>query len=103
LIRANDAPGVVIYCDPPYLHETRTVTDGYTHEMSRADHERLLECLLGCKGRVFLSGYPSELYTEALRGWRLSTFDMPNHSGQRAEKERRTECVWSSPVRQVRG
>lgn len=97
LIESNDAPDALVYCDPPYLHETRTAKKAYAHEMTRADHERLLACLLGCRGRVFLSGYRSELYDSALAGWTRHEFDMPNHSGQGGTKQRRIECLWKNP------
>jgi DNA adenine methylase len=65
--------------------------------MTRADHERLLEVLRGCRSRVFLSGYQNPLYGEALAGWTRHEFDMPNHSGQGKVKQRRVECVWENP------
>jgi DNA adenine methylase len=84
----------LIYCDPPYLHETRTAKKAYAHEMTRDAHAELLEVLMGCEGKVALSGYRSTLYDKALQGWRRVEFDMPNHSGQGKAKQRRTECVW---------
>jgi hypothetical protein len=41
-----------------------------------------------------LSGYPSALYEEELRGWRRHDIPMPNHSGQGKTKGKRVECVW---------
>ena len=32
---------VLIYCDPPYMPETRTSRARYRHEYTVADHERL--------------------------------------------------------------
>ncbi len=34
LIKREDTPGTLFYCDPPYVHETRTATDAYSHEMT---------------------------------------------------------------------
>ncbi len=34
VIKQQDGPGTLFYCDPPYLPKTRTVPDVYTHEMS---------------------------------------------------------------------
>jgi DNA adenine methylase len=84
----------LIYCDPPYLHETRTVKKAYEFEMAKADHERLLSQLLRVRAAVVISGYPSDLYDSVLSDWKRHEFDMPNHSGQGATKQRRTECVW---------
>jgi DNA adenine methylase len=94
LIADHDSPGTVIYCDPPYLHETRTTRNAYAHEMTYEDHQILLGCLLCCRGTVFLSGYRSSLYDAALAGWTRHEFDMPNHSGQGKTKQRRVECLW---------
>ena len=59
LIKREDTPTTLFYCDPPYLHETRTATDAYFHEMTEAEHRELLATLVECKGKVMLSGYPS--------------------------------------------
>jgi DNA adenine methylase len=94
LIRREDGPHTLFYADPPYLHETRTTKDGYAFEMSRADHEELLSVLLACKGKVMLSGYPSDLYDDALKGWTRHTFDIANHTSGAKEKGRETEVLW---------
>lgn len=39
----------LIYCDPPYMHETRSRTDVYRCEMSRDDHIRLIDLLLSLR------------------------------------------------------
>jgi DNA adenine methylase len=96
-IREFDAPDALIYCDPPYLHSTRSVPDAYRHEMTEAQHVELLETLLACRGAVYLSGYRSDLYDRMLAGWRRVEFDMPNHSGQGKAKQRRVECLWIKP------
>src|SRR5262249_52039649 len=58
----EDPPATLFYCDPPYLHSTRTTLDGYKHEMSDRDHTRLAGVLNRVQGKVILSGYHSELY-----------------------------------------
>lgn len=94
LIRREDTPGTLFYCDPPYLHETRTATGAYDHEMSLADHQKLLAQLVACKGKVMLSGYGSELYDTALAGWNRHTFELPNNAAGGESKRRMTEVVW---------
>jgi DNA adenine methylase len=94
LIRREDAPFTLFYCDPPYLHTTRKATAAYAFEMSQLDHEELLVVLRQCKGKVMLSGYPSELYDHALSGWRRYMFDLPNHAANGKEKRRETEVLW---------
>jgi DNA adenine methylase len=94
LICREDGPGTLFYCDPPYLHDTRTSPDAYNHEMSEADHRQLLTTLRGCKGKVMLSGYPSELYQAELAGWKRHDFDLPNNAAGGDAKRRMTECLW---------
>lgn len=94
LIPREDTPGTLFYLDPPYLHETRTSTDAYTHEMTREQHVELLAAIRRCKGKVMLSGYPSKLYDDALAGWTRHTFDLPNNAAGGAEKGRETEVLW---------
>jgi DNA adenine methylase len=95
VIRSQDGPQTLFYCDPPYLHSTRTARDTYGDlEMSAADHRQLLETLRGCRGKVLLSGYPSALYDAALAGWKRYAFDVPNHAAGGAKKGRETEVVF---------
>ncbi len=80
----------LVYCDPPYLMETRSCQrDYYRKEFSDADHVRLLAVLKKLPCPVLLSGYWSVLYDEALQGWRLLTFQTMTRSGRPA-----TECLW---------
>lgn len=79
---------VLIYADPPYLHETRTGNARYRYEYTVADHERLLNCLVSLPKNVsvILSGYPSQLYDERLTGWRSKEFQAMTRGGVRTEK-----------------
>lgn len=94
LIRREDVPGTLFYCDPPYLHSTRSATEVYAHEMSELDHQALLSALTQCRGKVMLSGYPSTLYDRTLACWNRHTFDLPNHASGAKAKERETEVLW---------
>lgn len=69
LIRRFNHEDVLIYCDPPYMLNTRRA-EQYRCEMDDAGHERLLDALLEHKGPVVLSGYETEQYAKKLRGWR---------------------------------
>jgi DNA adenine methylase len=62
--------------------------------MSDDDHRKLAALLGGCKAKVVLSGYPSDLYNELYQGWRVVTFDIANHAAGGREKARETECLW---------
>jgi DNA adenine methylase len=94
LIPREDTAETLFYCDPPYLAETRASPDAYACEMTEADHRDLLDVLRSCRGKVMLSGYPSDLYAVALADWRCHPFDLPNHAAGGNSKRRMTECVW---------
>jgi DNA adenine methylase len=96
LIPREDTPDTLYYCDPPYLHETRSTKDSYAHEMTEDDHKELLHVLAGIKGKFLLSGYYSTLYDDAAsrHGWKCHEFDLPNHAAGGKTKRRMTECVW---------
>jgi methylase of polypeptide subunit release factors len=83
----ESAGRVLIYADPPYLHETRTSRHRYNHEMTQAQHVALLARLAaGLPASVILSGYPSKLYDDALPGWNTREFQAMTRGGPRTEK-----------------
>ena len=57
VVKKFDHPNTLFYCDPPYIHETRSSKKDYLHEMSFDDHVELAEVLNACKAMVALSGY----------------------------------------------
>lgn len=68
LIERFNFDNVLIYCDPPYMLETRHGKQ-YNCEMSDKDHEDLLRVLIQHKGPAMISGYDSELYRDMLGNW----------------------------------
>jgi DNA adenine methylase len=97
VIQQQDGPDTLFYLDPPYLHTTRSSTDTYGEfEMSDEDHRQMLTVIKKCNGKVMLSGYPSELYSEELAGWNTHSFELPNNAAGGASKARMTEMVWSN-------
>lgn len=95
-IKELDSPETLFYCDPPYMHETRSSTGEYAHEMTDEQHGDLLTVLSNIKGKFCLSGYRSQIYDEAADayGWRRVDFDLPNNASSKKTKERKTESVW---------
>lgn len=89
LIRAYNNKDTFMYLDPPYLFETRSSGNQYTHEMSDTDHDDLLDAILQSKAKVMVSGYDSELYNRRLCNWRKKIFPSCACSGSP-----RTEVVW---------
>jgi DNA adenine methylase len=95
VIREQDGPGTLVYCDPPYPHSTRSTPDAYgPYEMSERQHRELLDTLRHIEGRAMLSGYRSAVYDTMLVDWTRHDFDLPNNAAGGATKRRMTECVW---------
>jgi site-specific DNA-adenine methylase len=76
----------LLYCDPPYLHSTRTSDRRYRFEYQERDHIELLRLLKGLPCQVILSGYPSVLYEESLADWGSLELQVMNQGGVRTEK-----------------
>jgi DNA adenine methylase len=94
----HDGCDTLHYVDPPYVWETRSKAKNssrknYRHELSDADHARLLTMLRALRGMVVLSGYPSDLYDAELQGWRRV------ERAALADGARpRTEVLWINPA-----
>lgn len=78
----------LVYCDPPYLMETRRSKRAlYKFEITH--HQRLLNVLKSLPCDVLLSGYWSELYASELKDWRAVSYQAMTRAGRMA-----TEYVW---------
>lgn len=85
-------PQALIYCDPPYVHSTRT-GGGYDYEMTDEQHKELATLLNSVEAMVVVSGYDCELYQELYRGWeKLQWRSLINGA-----KGSATETLWISP------
>jgi hypothetical protein len=78
-------PTDLIYCDPPYLMETRSGGRLYRHEMSDEQHAELLATILELPCRVMISGYWSEMYTFRLKRWNCIHFEAMTRGGMATE------------------
>jgi DNA adenine methylase len=76
----------LIYCDPPYLRQTRTSHRKYRFEYTKQDHIALLELLKSLCCHIILSGYPSLLYDELLVDWHSIELQAMTRGGPRTEK-----------------
>lgn len=98
LIKRFNYDKVLIYCDPPYMLETRHGKQ-YRCEMDDDQHEILLKALLEHKGSVLISGYDTELYQDMLKGW--------NRAERTAYSQtclKKREVLWMNfepPVKQI--
>ncbi|TBT85386.1 DNA adenine methylase [Propioniciclava sinopodophylli] len=89
VVRRFNARDVLIYADPPYLHETRT-QKMYSEEVEVEHHVELLGALVQHQGPVVLSGYANSLYDESLEGWERIVMKAP-----KVEKgASRSEVLW---------
>lgn len=93
-----DGPETLFYIDCPYLHETRTTTKAYDHEMTAEQHQTMLGLLGVIKGNFILSGYRSQMYDEMSerKGWPRIDIDIDNKSSSAKVKEIKTECLWTN-------
>jgi DNA adenine methylase len=99
VITSQDSENTLFYLDPPYVHDTRTTTKEYgEYEMSRNQHEELIDTVLSAKGRFIISMYHHPIYDALVddRKWRLAEFDLPNNSAAGASKRRMVECIYIS-------
>lgn len=106
VIAQFDAVDGVIYCDPPYLGETRTSQrDGrrpggdYAHEFhTREQHVALAEALRSARAAVFVSGYHSPLYDELYDGWsRVERRVLRRASnGRSGSQHHADEVIWTN-------
>ncbi len=105
IIERYDSEHAVLYCDPPYMAETRK-GGGYAHEYSDEDHRALLERLKRSPGHVAISGYAHPLYAALLEadGWERRDFawhcnTVRNSTGKEnpALEAQRTESLWLNP------
>jgi DNA adenine methylase len=92
----------LIYCDPPYVFETRVSSGTYKHEYTDEQHVQLIETLLTIPGHKIVSGYESPIYAPLLEaGWTLETKRVCCHSTPTKMGEKkgyRTECLYCSPI-----
>ncbi len=82
----SSAGRVLIYADPPYLHETRSSQTRYRHEYTIEDHRTLIKTLRHIPARVMLSSYPAGLYETLLSDWRKLEFQVMTRGGPRTEQ-----------------
>ncbi|WP_313489005.1 DNA adenine methylase [Stutzerimonas nitrititolerans] len=100
IMLAHDSAQALHYVDPPYMHDTRVrgAQKGryYRHELDDEQHAELPATLNTLQGMVVLSGYPSQLYAEALEGWTMNSTQARISAGRGGDT--RTECLWINPA-----
>lgn len=81
----------LVYCDPPYMRETRGPRDLYRFEMTDSDHAELLRVLKRLPCAVMISGYFTRLYAVELRLWHAAHYATMTRGGSE-----RIEWLWSN-------
>lgn len=99
VMRKHDGHDVLHYVDPPYLPDVREPNRNsqklYRYEMTVAEHEKLLNGLLGLEGMVILSGYDNDLYNDMLSGWKKESKEALVSAFRGTKKQ--IECLWINP------
>lgn len=103
IAKVSANPSTLIYCDPPYLHQTRSHDKRhsdramsraqYAHELTEQDHRELAHLLNEANCMAIVSGYPSKLYSQLYRGWFTTTKLSLNNARTSA-----TEMLWINPM-----
>ena len=91
VIRLYDDPDTLFYCDPPYLHSTRSDSKAYGFEMCEAEHIELASQLNAIQGKAAVSGYRCDLMDDLYQGWQR--YDAPPKNAHSVKKLRQ-ECLW---------
>jgi len=75
-----------VYCDPPYLRNTRKkIKPLYKYEYTVEQHIELLKVIKSLPCMVMISGYESPLYVETLKSWPTHSFQAKTHNGTAIE------------------
>lgn len=97
LIKRYNRADCLIYCDPPYLLNTRTKRH-YAFEMTEEEHESLLKTLNKHKGFAMVSGYDSDMYNDILSNWTKITKVATTEAASKKQ-----EVLWLNPQINERG
>lgn len=85
----GDDADTLIYCDPPYPHDTRGDTNSYGYELDDDEHRALAEVLNNCEAKVALSSYESPLYDELYSddAWEKHSEEQTMHTTKDSREE----------------
>lgn len=92
VIKKYDNEDCLTYCDPPYIHDTRSDNHVYGNEMSNEEHKKLAETLNNCDGLVAISSYECDLMEDLYSDWNLHKYK--EKKGLKNKKNQ--ECLWTN-------
>lgn len=90
IIRKFDSPNVFLFCDPPFLLETKNKKKMYESEMTTDDHIELSIALNNFSGKVLLYGYSNPLYKRLYANWNLCK------KKQSSKSKKTNEVLWKN-------
>ena len=91
VVSLYDDARTLFYCDPPYIHGSRTDKKAYGYEMTDDEHRELARVLQGTRGKAAISGYRGDLMDELYADWKcFEATEKACHSS----KGSRTEALW---------
>jgi len=93
VIKLYDGLNTLFYCDPPYVHSTRSDTKAYKFEMDDKQHKIFSDTLNSIKGKAAVSGYRCKLMDDLFNGWQR--FDAP-YKKIHSSKNNRQESLWTN-------
>jgi len=65
LIKKSDRENVFIYCDPPYVWDTRSSKYRYPCDMDNNEQQRFIDAVLQMKkAKILISGYENPIYKQ---------------------------------------
>ena len=98
LIKKYDKEDTLFYLDPPYISDTRKQKKSYDYEMTDEQHKKLVDTLIGVKGKVVLSGYDHPIYNKLLdNDWSkvvLGEYAKRSQKTNEGELSKGKEFVW---------
>ena len=94
VIKTFNSERTLLYCDPPYLQDTRISKTVYSYEMSIDDHIELAHSLNNFNGKVLISSYPSPLYNKLYKGWNIEKKKIANNASQKKTKDKKVEIIF---------
>ena len=100
VIEDHDREDTLFFIDPPYIFDTRKIGGkAYRHEMTNADHEKLVKVLKTVKGKVILCGYEHPIYDDL--NWEKVKKNVAA-TGQKGSVLRE-EVLWINPQAEFQG
>lgn len=95
VIRLYDSSETLFYCDPPYIHDTRSDNKAYSYEMTNDEHRRLADTLNSAHGLVALSNYQCDLMDKLYPAPKWRKYVSPPRTNH-ATKGVRVEVLWTN-------